>query len=193
MAAARSSERIHYRCTLCRDQQSRAEHQASSRPTADRERAARDVGAGEVRRRLRDRFPVPEGGGELRRRDPRPPHGSPAGGPRGDPRADRGRPARGTGRVGAAAGVPARRAAREPAGPRRPADPADPDRRRNGPGHRAGPVARAQPVARVRGRVPAGPRRSSSASRAGRSGRSRRGSARTCGASSRVRTTPWSA
>jgi hypothetical protein len=56
---------IHYRCTLCRDQQSRAEHQATEPTEADRERAARDVGAAEVRRRLRERFPVPDGGGQL--------------------------------------------------------------------------------------------------------------------------------
>jgi hypothetical protein len=58
-------ERIHYRCTLCRDQQRRDEHQATAPTPADRERAARDVGAAEVRRRLRERFPVPEGGGQL--------------------------------------------------------------------------------------------------------------------------------
>ncbi len=54
--------RIHYRCTLCRDQQGRAEHHATAATPADRERAARDVGGAEVRRRLRERFPVPDGG-----------------------------------------------------------------------------------------------------------------------------------
>ncbi len=54
--------RIHYRCTLCRDQQARPEHHATAPTPADRERAARDVGAADVRRRLRERFPVPDGG-----------------------------------------------------------------------------------------------------------------------------------
>ncbi len=54
-------QRIHYRCTLCRDQQGRSEHQAVEATPADRQRAARDVGAKEVRRRLRERFPVPDG------------------------------------------------------------------------------------------------------------------------------------
>ena len=53
--------RIHYRCTLCRDQQGRSEHQAVEPAAADRDRATRDVGAAEVRRRLRERFPVPDG------------------------------------------------------------------------------------------------------------------------------------
>lgn len=54
--------RVHYRCTLCRDQQGRSEHQAVDPAPADRERAARKVGAAQVRRRLRERFPVPDGG-----------------------------------------------------------------------------------------------------------------------------------
>jgi hypothetical protein len=58
-------ERIHYRCTLCRDQQGRPEHQAVEPGPTDRERATRDVGAADVRRRLRERFPVPEGGERL--------------------------------------------------------------------------------------------------------------------------------
>src|SRR5262249_6700577 len=57
-------ERIHYRCTLCRDQQGRPEHRAVDPSAADRERSEREAGAGEVRRRLRERFPVPGGGGE---------------------------------------------------------------------------------------------------------------------------------
>jgi hypothetical protein len=57
--------RLHYRCQLCRDQQGRSEHQATEPGPIDRERAARDVGAAEVRRRLRERFPVPDGGGGL--------------------------------------------------------------------------------------------------------------------------------
>jgi hypothetical protein len=57
--------RVHYRCTLCRDQQGRSEHHATAPTPLDRERAARDVGAAEVRRRLRDRFPTPDGGEHL--------------------------------------------------------------------------------------------------------------------------------
>ena len=58
-------ERIHYRCTLCHDQQARSEHQVAEPTPADRQRAGRDVGAAEVRRRLRERFPAPEGGDQL--------------------------------------------------------------------------------------------------------------------------------
>src|SRR5258708_24984860 len=58
-------QRIHYRCTLCRDQQGRPEHQAIEPGSADRQRAARDVGAADVRRRLRERFPVPDRGDPL--------------------------------------------------------------------------------------------------------------------------------
>jgi hypothetical protein len=57
--------RLHYRCQLCRDQQGRSEHQAAELGPVDRERAARDVGAADIRRRLRERFPVPDGGGGL--------------------------------------------------------------------------------------------------------------------------------
>ena len=57
--------RVHYRCTLCRDQQSRSAHHATTPTSADRQQAARDVGAAEVRRRLRERFPVPDGGEHL--------------------------------------------------------------------------------------------------------------------------------
>jgi hypothetical protein len=53
--------RLHYRCQLCRDQQHRPEHQVVEPAEVDRERATRDVGASEVRARLRDRFPVPDG------------------------------------------------------------------------------------------------------------------------------------
>jgi hypothetical protein len=58
-------QRVHYRCTLCRDQQRRSEHQAADPTPADRERASSDVGAEDVRRRLRERFPVPDGGDHL--------------------------------------------------------------------------------------------------------------------------------
>ena len=57
--------RVHYRCQVCRDQQGRSEHQAAEPAPADRERAARDIGAREVRHRLRERFPVPDGGDGL--------------------------------------------------------------------------------------------------------------------------------
>jgi hypothetical protein len=57
--------RVHYRCQLCRDQQQRPEHQVVEPAAADRERATADVGAAAVRKRLRDRFPVPEGGDGL--------------------------------------------------------------------------------------------------------------------------------
>jgi hypothetical protein len=57
--------RVHYRCQLCRDQQNRPEHQAVEPGPADVDRATRDVGADEVRLRLRERFPVPDGGDGL--------------------------------------------------------------------------------------------------------------------------------
>src|SRR5690348_5570665 len=63
--AASELEKVHYRCPLCRDQQGRNEHQAVEPTDADRARATREVGADEVRRRLRDRFPVPEGADQL--------------------------------------------------------------------------------------------------------------------------------
>ncbi|HJP89709.1 MAG TPA: hypothetical protein VJ850_11805 [Candidatus Limnocylindrales bacterium] len=58
-------EKVHYRCPLCRDQQGRNEHQAVEPTDADLERAGRDIGADEVRRKLRERFPVPDGGDQL--------------------------------------------------------------------------------------------------------------------------------
>ena len=57
--------RLHYRCQLCRDQQNRSEHQAVEPSPADVDRARRDVGAADVRKRLRDRFPLPDGGDAL--------------------------------------------------------------------------------------------------------------------------------
>lgn len=57
--------RVHYRCQLCRDQQGRSEHQAVEPSDADRAMATRDVGAAPVRQRLRERFPVPDGGDGL--------------------------------------------------------------------------------------------------------------------------------
>ena len=58
-------QRLHYRCPVCRDQQKRSDHQVAEPGPADRERAARDVGADDVRRRLRERFPIPDGGDHL--------------------------------------------------------------------------------------------------------------------------------
>lgn len=58
-------QQVHYRCPLCRDQQGRNEHQAVAPTDADRARATRDVGAEDARRRLRERFPVPDGGDQL--------------------------------------------------------------------------------------------------------------------------------
>ena len=63
--AAPILDKVHYRCTLCRDQQGRNELQTVAPTDADRARASRDVGAEGVRRKLRDRFPVPEGGDKL--------------------------------------------------------------------------------------------------------------------------------
>jgi hypothetical protein len=57
--------RVHYRCQLCRDQQNRREHQAVEPTPADVDRATRDVGANEIRVRLHERFPVPDGGDGL--------------------------------------------------------------------------------------------------------------------------------
>jgi hypothetical protein len=57
--------KVHYRCQLCRDQQNRPEHQAVEPSPTDVDRARRDVGAAEVRQRLRERFPLPDGGDAL--------------------------------------------------------------------------------------------------------------------------------
>ena len=57
--------RKHYRCSLCRDQQGGLEQRQAPPDDADLARAVADVGADAVRPRLRDRFPIPEGGGEL--------------------------------------------------------------------------------------------------------------------------------
>lgn len=54
-----------YRCTICRDQQGGSEHRTAAPDDADEKRARRDVGAAAVRRRLRERFPVPDGGDGL--------------------------------------------------------------------------------------------------------------------------------
>ncbi len=63
--AGGAPSKVHYRCQLCRDQQGRTEHQAVEPTDADRDRATRSVGAATVRDRLRDRFPVPDGGDGL--------------------------------------------------------------------------------------------------------------------------------
>jgi hypothetical protein len=57
--------KVHYRCLLCRDQQGRSEHQSIEPTDADRKRARETVGGDAVRQRLRERFPVPEGGESL--------------------------------------------------------------------------------------------------------------------------------
>jgi hypothetical protein len=57
--------RKHYRCTLCRDQRGGGEHRQAPPDEADLRRARRDVGGPTARRRLRDRFPVPDGGDGL--------------------------------------------------------------------------------------------------------------------------------
>jgi hypothetical protein len=54
-----------YRCTVCRDQQGGGELRTAAPDEMDLRRARREVGAAAVRRRLRERFPVPEGGDGL--------------------------------------------------------------------------------------------------------------------------------
>jgi hypothetical protein len=57
--------RKQYRCTICRDQQGGSEQRTAPPDEADERRARREVGGAAVRRRLRERFPVPEGGEAL--------------------------------------------------------------------------------------------------------------------------------
>jgi hypothetical protein len=57
--------RKHYRCTVCRDQQGGGEQRTAAPDEMDLRRARREVGAAGARRRLRERFPVPEGGDGL--------------------------------------------------------------------------------------------------------------------------------
>ncbi|HET9680871.1 MAG TPA: hypothetical protein VFP19_02450, partial [Candidatus Limnocylindrales bacterium] len=57
--------RKHYRCTVCRDQQGGGEHRAAEPDDADLRRARREVGAATARKRLRERFPMPDGGDPL--------------------------------------------------------------------------------------------------------------------------------
>ena len=57
--------RKHYRCSLCRDQQGGLEQRQAPPDDADLERATADVGVDAVRQRLRERFPTPDGGGDL--------------------------------------------------------------------------------------------------------------------------------
>ena len=54
-----------YRCTLCRDQQGGGEARQAALETEDLQRATADIGGAEIRRRLRDRFPVPDGAPDL--------------------------------------------------------------------------------------------------------------------------------
>ncbi len=64
-AAAPRPVRKLYRCTLCRDQQGGHEQRRADPDEADLAQATADVGAAVVRQRLRDRFPMPDGGSEL--------------------------------------------------------------------------------------------------------------------------------
>jgi len=57
-----SEARKAYRCTICRDQQGGSEHRTAGLDEADLRRAKREVGGAAARRRLKERFPVPEGG-----------------------------------------------------------------------------------------------------------------------------------
>jgi len=57
--------RKQYRCTICRDQQGGSEQRTATPDEADQRRARREVGGAAVRRRLRERFPVPDGGDGL--------------------------------------------------------------------------------------------------------------------------------
>jgi hypothetical protein len=57
--------RKQYRCTVCRDQQGGGELRTAAPDDADMRRARREVGAVAARRRLRERFPMPDGGEEL--------------------------------------------------------------------------------------------------------------------------------
>ncbi|HEX5590585.1 MAG TPA: hypothetical protein VFX65_09875 [Candidatus Limnocylindrales bacterium] len=63
--AAPRPVRKHYRCTVCRDQQGGHEQRQAPPDEADLERATVDVGGDLVRQRLRERFPVPDGGADL--------------------------------------------------------------------------------------------------------------------------------
>lgn len=57
--------RKHYRCSICRDQQGGLEQRHAAPDDADLARAVADVGAAALRPGLRDRFPTPDGGGDL--------------------------------------------------------------------------------------------------------------------------------
>lgn len=69
IAAERAAEalpvRKQYRCTVCRDQQGGGELRTAPPDETDLRRARREVGAAAARRRLRERFPVPDGGEKL--------------------------------------------------------------------------------------------------------------------------------
>jgi hypothetical protein len=64
-AATPRPVRKHYRCTLCRDQQGGHEQRQAAPDEADLALATADVSAAAIRQRLRDRFPMPDGGSEL--------------------------------------------------------------------------------------------------------------------------------
>src|SRR3954451_1168620 len=57
--------RMHFKCQLCRDQQNRSERQVIDVGPAELDLASRDFGGADARRRLSQRFPVPEGADEL--------------------------------------------------------------------------------------------------------------------------------
>ena len=57
--------RRYYRCTLCRDQQGGGEVRQGPLDGEDLRRATADVGGLEIRRRLRERFPVPDDAQDL--------------------------------------------------------------------------------------------------------------------------------
>jgi hypothetical protein len=54
-----------YRCTICRDQQGGQEHRQAAPDEADVARSRADIGAEAVRHRLRERFPMADGGADL--------------------------------------------------------------------------------------------------------------------------------
>jgi hypothetical protein len=54
-----------FRCTICRDLRRGGEQRQAALEPEDFERAKADVGGVAIRARIRERFPVPEGGGEL--------------------------------------------------------------------------------------------------------------------------------
>jgi hypothetical protein len=64
-AAGATPIRRAFRCTICRDLRRGGEQRQAAMEAEDLQRAVADVGGPAIRSRLRERFPVPEGGGEL--------------------------------------------------------------------------------------------------------------------------------